>query len=108
AVAQSTKAGSRSAQAERRDVDLATRERVLEAAVASILERGFYRASSNEIARRAGVTWGVIQHHFGTREALLLAVLEDGANRFVDLVGTAAIDEASASARTEQPLALLA
>ena len=56
-------------------VDLATRERVIAAAVDSILERGFYRASSNEIARRAGVTWGVIQHHFGTREALMLAVL---------------------------------
>ena len=54
--------------------DLPTRERVIDAAVACILEEGFYRASSNKIARRAGVTWGVIQYHFGTREALLLAV----------------------------------
>jgi AcrR family transcriptional regulator len=89
-------------------VDTATRERVIAAAVESILERGFYRASSNEIARRAGVTWGVIQHHFGTREALLLAVLEDGANRFVDLVAGARIDGNSATARVEQLLDLLA
>jgi AcrR family transcriptional regulator len=81
---------------------------VIEAAVASILERGFYRASSNEIARRAGVTWGVIQHHFGTREALLLAVLEDGANRFVDLVSGASIEGATATARVDQLLDLLA
>jgi AcrR family transcriptional regulator len=56
--------------------DDSTRERVLDAAVACILDEGFYRASSNMIARRAGVTWGVIQYHFGTREALLLAVHE--------------------------------
>jgi AcrR family transcriptional regulator len=54
-----------------------TWRRVLDAAVACILEQGYYRASSNEIARRAGVTWGVIQHQFGTRERLLLAVLND-------------------------------
>jgi AcrR family transcriptional regulator len=36
---------------------------------------GYYRASSNEIARQAGVSWGVIQYHFGTRQRLLLDVL---------------------------------
>jgi len=54
-----------------------TWRRVLDSAVACILELGYYQASSNEIARRAGVTWGVIQHQFGTREGLLLAVLND-------------------------------
>lgn len=43
----------------------------------SILESGYYHTSSNEIARRAGVTWGTIQHQFGSREALLLAVIND-------------------------------
>jgi AcrR family transcriptional regulator len=56
--------------------DASTRQRVIDAAVACILEEGFYRASSNKIARRAGVTWGVIQYHFGTREGLLVAVSE--------------------------------
>jgi len=55
-----------------------TRARVIDAAVACILDEGFYRASSNKIAKRAGVTWGVIQYHFGTREALMLAVHERG------------------------------
>ena len=58
--------------------DDSTRARVVDAAVACILDEGFYRASSNKIARRAGVTWGVIQYHFGTREALLVAVHERG------------------------------
>ena len=58
--------------------DDSTRARVIDAAVACILDEGFYRASSNKIARHAGVTWGVIQYHFGTREALMLAVHERG------------------------------
>jgi AcrR family transcriptional regulator len=49
---------------------------VLDAAVACIAELGIARASSNEIARRAGMTWGVIQHHFGSRNELLLATVE--------------------------------
>jgi AcrR family transcriptional regulator len=58
--------------------DDSTPARVIDAAVACILDEGFYRASSNKIAKRAGVTWGVIQYHFGTREALMLAVHERG------------------------------
>lgn len=59
--------------------------------MACILECGFYRASTNEIARRAGVTWGVIQHYFGTREKLMLAVLEHGGQTFSELVDSAEI-----------------
>ncbi len=55
-----------------------TRARVIEAARACISELGYHRASSNEIARRAGITWGVIQYHFGSRESVLLAIV-DGA-----------------------------
>jgi AcrR family transcriptional regulator len=58
--------------------DDSTRTRVVDAAVACILDEGFYRASSNKIAKRAGVTWGVIQYHFGSREALMVAVHERG------------------------------
>jgi AcrR family transcriptional regulator len=66
-----------------------TRDHVLAATVDAIGDLGFSRASTNEIARRAGVTWGVIQHHFGTRERLLLAVLEDSADQMVAVVDEA-------------------
>jgi len=56
----------------------ATRGRVIEAARQCVLEQGPLHASSNEIARRAGVTWGVIQYHFGSRQGILIAVVEDG------------------------------
>src|SRR5438128_1846069 len=60
----------------------AGRSQILDAAVACILELGFYRASSNEIARRAEVSWGSIQYHFGSRESLMLAVVEEVNERF--------------------------
>jgi AcrR family transcriptional regulator len=62
-----------------------SRQRMLAAAVDCILEKGYYRASSNEIARRAGVSWGVIQYHFRTRERLMLAVFEDTCQKLIDL-----------------------
>lgn len=61
-----------------------SRQRMLAAAVDCILEKGYYKASSNEIARRAGVTWGVIQYHFRTRERLMLAVFEDACQKLID------------------------
>jgi AcrR family transcriptional regulator len=82
--------------------DTAAKERVIEAAVASILELGFYRASTNEIARRAGVTWGVIQHYFGTREALMLAVLQEGAGEFFASVENRHIEGETVVERMEQ------
>jgi AcrR family transcriptional regulator len=80
-----------------------TRDRVIGAAVECIIELGFYRGSStNEIARRAGVTWGVIQHYFGNREGLMLAVLQDGARHMVETVVQARIDGATVEERMAQ------
>ncbi|MDP1793920.1 MAG: TetR/AcrR family transcriptional regulator [Acidimicrobiales bacterium] len=79
-----------------------TPSKVVDAAVACILEEGFYRASSNEIARRAEVTWGVIQYHFGTREALLLAVLERAAAELQNTLNDTVIDGATLADRVNQ------
>ena len=68
-----------------------TRRKVLDAAVQSIMENGYYHTSSNEIARRAGVTWGTLQHQFGSREGLLLAVLEESWEDLQEAVSTAVI-----------------
>jgi AcrR family transcriptional regulator len=71
--------------------DSATRQRVIDAAIECITDEGFYRASTNAIAERAGLSWGVIQYHFGSRELLMLAVLEEGTRRLVDDLSTADI-----------------
>jgi AcrR family transcriptional regulator len=90
----------------RRDGEL-TRRRVVDAAVETILDLGYYQTSSNEIARRAGVTWGSLQHQFGTREGLLLEVLNDA---FIDLehaVSTADVSGASLEERLKLVLRVL-
>jgi len=82
--------------------DSASRQRLIDAAVKCILDQGFYRASSNAIAERAGVTWGVIQYHFGSREALMLAVLEDGARRLKETLENAEITGETPTVRVAQ------
>lgn len=59
-----------------------TRERVVAAVVETIADVGFTRATAAEIARRAGVTWGAVQHHFGDKDGILMAVLEESFDRF--------------------------
>jgi AcrR family transcriptional regulator len=60
----------------------ATRGRILRAVVESISQVGFRRTTASEIADRAGVTWGAVQHHFGGKDGILRAVLEDSFARF--------------------------
>jgi AcrR family transcriptional regulator len=64
-----------------------TRRRILEAVVESIAEVGFQRTTATEIAKRAGVTWGAVQHHFGAKGGILEAVLEDTFERFEERLG---------------------
>jgi AcrR family transcriptional regulator len=58
----------------RRDPD-ASRTAILEAAREVFAERGYARATIREIARRAGVTHGLVMLHFGTKEQLLIEAL---------------------------------
>ena len=53
-----------------------TRARVIEAAIDCIYEQGFNAAHTNRIAEAAGVSWGVLQYHFGDKDGLLQAVLD--------------------------------
>ena len=55
-----------------------TRALVIEETVGCILEEGFAAASAKHITERAGVTWGVVQYHFGDRDGLLMAVVDNG------------------------------
>jgi AcrR family transcriptional regulator len=61
-----------------------TAQRVIDAAIDCILAKGYYHASSNEIARWAGLTWGVIQYHFGTREQLMLSALRNQMQQLIE------------------------
>lgn len=62
----------------------ATRAKILAAVVDGIAEHGFQRLTAQQVALRSGVTWGAVQHHFGGKDALLRAVLEDSFERFAE------------------------
>ena len=71
-----------------------TRGRVMAAVVESIAEIGYQKTTAAEIARRAGVTWGAAQHHFGDKDGILLAVLEESFERLAQRLAQApAADE---------------
>jgi hypothetical protein len=67
--------GPGSARPKRRRDPEASRAAILEAAQAVFTERGYARATIREIARRAGVTHGLVMRHFGSKEQLLIAAL---------------------------------
>ena len=51
-----------------------TRARILEAALAEACEVGFQKTSVARVAARAGVAVGVLNYHFGSKEALIQEV----------------------------------
>jgi AcrR family transcriptional regulator len=64
-----------------------TRALVVRETVRCVVEEGYAAASARHIAERAGVTWGVIQYHFGDREALMMAVVDEGYAYLMDALG---------------------
>ncbi|WP_228941466.1 TetR/AcrR family transcriptional regulator [Nocardioides sp. Leaf374] len=74
----------RRSQAER---SAATRTRVLDATVASLLEKGHAATTLAEVQQRAGLARGTLLHHFPTRAALMVAVVEEVAARRLGVLG---------------------
>jgi AcrR family transcriptional regulator len=68
-----------------------TRRRLVDAAVECLAERGWIGTTVSVIAERAGVSRGAAQHHFPTREELVVVALEFLADeQIAELRGAAA------------------
>jgi AcrR family transcriptional regulator len=78
-----------------------TRARIIDETVRCIVEEGFAAATAKHVAERAGVTWGVIQYHFGDRNGLLMAVVDDGVARLVDSLSSADVSQLPLRERIE-------
>jgi AcrR family transcriptional regulator len=72
------KAPERRSQAQR---SAATREALLEATIACLVEDGYASTTTSRVAERAGVSRGAHLHHFQTRQALVAASMERLAER---------------------------
>lgn len=68
-----------------------TEEKIIECAGQLIAEKGFASVTSKEICRAAGVNLAAVNYHFGSRDGLYLAVLENvqqylvGLQQLIDL-----------------------
>ncbi len=60
-----------------------TKTRILEAAIKLFSSRGYNKASVDDICQEAGISKGAFYHHFKSKQALFLALL-DGWLQFVD------------------------
>jgi AcrR family transcriptional regulator len=76
-----------------------TRAKILAAVVDVIARDGFQGLTAHQVAHRSGVTWGAVQHHFGGKDQLLLAVLEDSFVRFAERLEHAAVADLGLAAR---------
>lgn len=68
----------------------ASRRAILEAAAALLIEGGPRAVQVRAVAERVGMTDAGVAHHFGSRDALLLALLRHGAHRLRESVQEAA------------------
>jgi AcrR family transcriptional regulator len=60
-----------------------TRDKVIQAAIRCIAEYGYRRATVTRIAEMSGISWGGIQHQFGSKAAITEAVLDHTLDEFV-------------------------
>jgi AcrR family transcriptional regulator len=72
---------ARRSQAER---SAATRQALLDATIASLVEDGYANTTTARVAERAGVSRGAHLHHFQTRQALVAAAIDHLAARRAD------------------------
>ena len=94
-VSVAKQAAKRRTQAER---SATTRANVIDAAALCVSENGFNNTTTAHIARRAGVTWGAIQHQFGDKDAIFFAVIERSLDELGEIVrdavaGTTTLEE---------------
>jgi AcrR family transcriptional regulator len=68
---------------EKRDTRLA----IIEAAVEIFAQKGYERATVDEIAAKANLAKGTIFYNFKTKEDIFFAIIEQGTEKFMEMVG---------------------
>lgn len=77
------------------------REAILAEAIKAIGERGYHGFSFNDLAKRCKLTNAGLLHHFGSKEGLLVALLQER-----DRIDKDAVSAAVGPIRREEPLPL--
>jgi TetR/AcrR family fatty acid metabolism transcriptional regulator len=81
-----------------------TRERILGAALEMFARKGYHRALVDDIVRASGTSKGAVYHHFPTKEAVFLALVDEFAQRLAVAVAAAIGARHGALAKVEGAL----
>ena len=65
---------------------VATRDRILDAALDVFARKGYHRATVDDIVRASATSKGAVYHHFPNKEAVFLALVDDFAARVATAV----------------------
>lgn len=68
-------------------------DRIIEAAMKEFAEKGYEKASTEQICRNAEVSKGLLFHHFGTKKGLYLEVYERIISGFMEKLSTLNYDD---------------
>src|SRR5262245_22297516 len=72
------------------------RARVMDVARTLFAERGYAATTTADVARRAGVSEGILYHHFGSKEGLLAAVAGEYGRGLAEAMFEGVPDDAAA------------
>lgn len=59
------------------------KQRIIETAIRLVSEKGYHRTTTSMIAKRAGVSQGIIFHYFKSKENLFLTLLRESSDKLL-------------------------
>ncbi|HYE90905.1 MAG TPA: TetR/AcrR family transcriptional regulator [Terriglobales bacterium] len=83
---------------------VATRDRILGAALEVFAGKGYHRAIVDDIVRASGTSKGAVYHHFPNKEAVFLALVDDFSERLATAVAAAVAARQGALPKVEGAL----
>lgn len=83
---------------------VATRDRILHAALEVFARKGYHRAIVDDIVRASRTSKGAVYHHFPTKEALFLALVDEFSARLAEAVAAAIASARGALGKVEAAL----
>src|SRR5262252_4714872 len=85
-------------------IRIATRERILHAALMVFARKGYHRAAVDDIVDASRTSKGAVYHHFPNKEALFLALVDELSVRLLTAVTSAIAQSHGAVAKVEAAL----
>ncbi|MBI2158922.1 MAG: TetR/AcrR family transcriptional regulator [Candidatus Rokubacteria bacterium] len=83
---------------------IATRGRILDAALEVFARKGYHRALVDDIVRASSTSKGAVYHHFANKQAVFLALVDDFAARLARAVAAAVDARQGALSKVEGAL----